>query len=149
MKIILLEDVKALGKKGEVVEVSDGYARNFILPKKLGKEASAGNLSELKDSQAKAARIAAEELEAAKQEAVKLEAQTVIIKVKIGENGKIFGAVSSKEIAEDLKTQTGMVIDKKKMKLEEAIKSLGTYSIPVKLHRDVTATLKVVVEEEK
>lgn len=149
MKIILLEDVKALGKKGDVVEVSDGYARNFILPKKLGKEASAGNLSELKDSQAKAARIAAEELEAAKQEAVKLEAQTVIIKVKIGENGKIFGAVSSKEIAEDLKTQTGMVIDKKKMKLEEAIKSLGTYSIPVKLHRDVTATLKVVVEEEK
>lgn len=149
MKIILLEDVKALGKKGEVVEVSDGYARNFILPKKLGKEASAGNLSELKDSQAKAARIAAEELEAAKQEEVKLEAQTVIIKVKIGENGKIFGAVSSKEIAEDLKKQTGMVIDKKKMKLEEAIKSLGTYSIPVKLHRDVTATLKVVVEEEK
>ncbi len=149
MKIILLEDVKALGKKGDVVEVSDGYARNFILPKKLGKEASAGNLSELKDSQAKAARIAAEELEAAKQEAVKLEAQTVIIKVKIGENGKIFGAVSSKEIAEDLKTQTGMVVDKKKMKLEEPIKSLGTYSIPVKLHRDVTATLKVVVEEEK
>lgn len=149
MKIILLEDVKALGKKGDVVEVSDGYARNFILPKKLGKEASAGNLSELKDSQAKAARIAAEELEAAKQEAVNLEAQTVIIKVKIGENGKIFGAVSSKEIAEDLKTQTGMVVDKKKMKLEEPIKSLGTYSIPVKLHRDVTATLKVVVEEEK
>lgn len=149
MKIILLEDVKTLGKKGEVVEVSDGYARNFILPKKLGKEASAGNLSELKDSQAKAARIAHEELEAAKQEAIKLEAQTVIIKVKIGENGKIFGAVSSKEIAEDLKTQTGMVIDKKKMKLEDAIKSLGTYSIPVKLHRDVTATLKVVVEEEK
>ena len=149
MKIILLEDVKALGKKGDVVEVSDGYARNFILPKKLGKEASAGNLSELKESQAKAARIAAEELEAAKQEAVKLEAQTVIIKVKIGENGKIFGAVSSKEIAEDLKTQTGMVVDKKKMKLEEPIKSLGTYSIPVKLHRDVTATLKVVVEEEK
>ena len=120
MKIILLEDVKALGKKGEVVEVSDGYARNFILPKKLGKEASAGNLSELKDSQAKAARIAAEELEAAKQEAARLEAQTVIIKVKIGENGKTFGAVSP-----------------------------GTYSVPVKLHRDVTGTLKVVVEEEK
>ncbi|MDU0939811.1 MAG: 50S ribosomal protein L9 [Clostridiales bacterium] len=149
MKIILLEDVKALGKKGEVVEVSDGYARNFILPKKLGKEASAGNLSELKDSQAKAARIAAEELEAAKQEAARLEAQTVIIKVKIGENGKTFGAVSSKEIAEDLKVQTGMTVDKKKMKLDEPIKAPGTYSVPVKLHRDVTGTLKVVVEEEK
>ncbi len=149
MKIILLEDVKALGKKGEVVEVSDGYARNFILPKKLGKEASAGNLSELKDSQAKAARIAAEELEAAKQEAARLEAQTVIIKVKIGDNGKTFGAVSSKEIAEDLKVQTGMTVDKKKMKLDEPIKSPGTYSVPVKLHRDVTGTLKVVVEEEK
>ncbi|MBS4899797.1 MAG: 50S ribosomal protein L9 [Clostridiales bacterium] len=149
MKIILLEDVRALGKKGEVVEVSDGYARNFILPKKLGKEASAGNLSELKDSQAKAARIAAEELEAAKQEAARLEAQTVIIKVKIGENGKTFGAVSSKEIAEDLKVQTGMTVDKKKMKLDEPIKAPGTYSVPVKLHRDVTGTLKVVVEEEK
>lgn len=149
MKIILLEDVKALGKKGEVVEVSDGYARNFILPKKLGKEASAGNLSELKDSQAKAARIAAEELEAAKQEAARLEAQTVIIKVKIGENGKTFGAVSSKEIAEDLKVQTGITVDKKKMKLDEPIKAPGTYSVPVKLHRDVTGTLKVVVEEEK
>lgn len=149
MKIILLEDVKALGKKGEVVEVSDGYARNFILPKKLGKEASAGNLSELKDSQAKAARIAAEEMEAAKQEAARLEAQTVIIKVKIGENGKTFGAVSSKEIAEDLKVQTGMTVDKKKMKLDEPIKAPGTYSVPVKLHRDVTGTLKVVVEEEK
>lgn len=149
MKIILLEDVKALGKKGEVVEVSNGYARNFILPKKLGKEASAGNLSELKDSQAKAARIAAEELEAAKQEAARLEAQTVIIKVKIGENGKTFGAVSSKEIAEDLKVQTGMTVDKKKMKLDEPIKAPGTYSVPVKLHRDVTGTLKVVVEEEK
>ena len=149
MKIILLEDVRALGKKGEVVEVSDGYARNFILPKKLGKEASAGNLSELKDSQAKAARIAAEELEAAKQEAARLEAQTVIIKVKIGENGKTFGAVSSKEIAEDLKGQTGMTVDNKKLKLDEPIKAPGTYSVPVKLHRDVTGTLKVVVEEEK
>ena len=147
MKIILSEDVKKLGKKGDVVEVSDGYARNFLIKKGLGKEASAGNLSELKDSQAKAARIAGEELDEAKAEAVKLSDVTLHIPVKVGGNGKLFGAVSSKEIAEELKKQTGMVVDKKKLKLEDTIKTVGFYPIPVKLHRDVTATLKVIVEE--
>jgi len=148
MKIILSEDVKKLGKKGDVVEVSDGYARNFLLKKGLGKEASAGNLSELKDQEAKAARIAGEELDEAKTEAVKLSDVTLHIPVKVGSNGKLFGAVSSKEIAEELKKQTGMVVDKKKLKLEDAIKTVGFYPIPVKLHREVTATLKVIVEEK-
>ncbi len=145
MKVILLEDVKNVGKKDDIVEVSDGYARNFLLKKKIGKEASAGNLSALKDSQAKAARIAQEELDACKEEASKIEEQTVKIKVKVGENGKLFGAVSSKEIAEALKEQTGISVDKKKLKLDDSIKTTGSYEIPVRLHREVTATLKVDV----
>lgn len=145
MKIILLEDVKNVGKKDEIVDVSDGYARNFLLKKNLGKEASAGNVSALKDSQAKAARIAQEELEACKKEAEKIGEKTVKIKVKVGDNGKLFGAVSSKEIAEALKDQTGIEIDKKKLKLDDTIKTTGFYEVPVRLHREVTATLKVDV----
>ena len=145
MKIILLEDVKNVGKKDEIVDVSDGYARNFLLKKNLGKEASAGNVSALKDSQAKAARIAQEELEAYKKEAEKIGEKTVKIKVKVGDNGKLFGAVSSKEIAEALKDQTGIEVDKKKLKLDDTIKTTGFYEVPVRLHREVTATLKVDV----
>ena len=147
MKIILLEDVKSLGKKGDVVEVSDGYARNFILPKKIGKEATAGNLSELKDAKAKEGRIAAEELADAKKEAIKLSETKITIPVKVGAEGKLFGAVSSKEIAEELKKQAGITVDKKKIKLEDSIKSVGIYDVPIKIHKDVLATLKVIVEE--
>ena len=147
MKIILLEDVKSLGKKGEVVEVSDGYARNFIIPKKIGKEATAGNLSELTDAKAKEGRIAAEELAEAKKEAIKLSETKITIPVKVGAEGKLFGAVSSKEIAEELKKQAGITVDKKKIKLEDSIKSVGIYDVPIKLHKDVLATLRVSVEE--
>lgn len=148
MKVILSEDVKSLGKKGDIVEISDGYARNFIIPKKLGKEASAGNLSELKDSKAKADRIAREELDKAKEDAIKISGFTVKIPVKVGENGKLFGAVSTKEIAEEIKKQTNMTVDKKKIKLEEPIKTAGFYELAIKLHREVTATLKVLIEEK-
>lgn len=147
MKIILLEDIKSLGKKGEVVEVSDGYARNFILPKKKGKEATAGNLSELKDAKAKEGRIAAEELAEAKEEALRISETTITIPVKVGAEGKLFGAVSSKEIAEELKKQAGISVDKKKIKLDDSIKKVGMYEVPIKLHRDVLATLKVSIEE--
>lgn len=148
MKIILLEDVKKLGKCGDVVEVSDGYARNFILPKNLGKEASKENLSRLNDSKAKQARLNQEELDAAKELAKKVEEINLHIKVKMGNNGKLFGAVSSKEIAEELEKNSKISIDKKKIKLESPIKEVGTYKLPVKLHKEVHANLTVFIEEE-
>jgi len=149
MEVILLEDVKSLGKKGQIVKVSDGYARNYILPKKLGVEANPKNLNELKQQKAKEDRIAAQQLEAAKELAAKVEAKAVKVAIKTGKEGRTFGAVSSKEISAAVKEQLGLDIDKKKMKLEESIKSLGTFEVLCKLHKDVTAKLKVVVEEEK
>ena len=149
MKVILLEDVKALGKKGEIVNVSDGYARNMILPKKLGLEATPKNLNDLKLQKANEAKVAQENLEAARAFAKDLEDKEVILTLKVGEGGRTFGAVSSKEISVAAKEQLGLDIDKKKMKLEESIKTLGTYEVPVKLHKDVTAKLRVVVGESK
>ena len=148
MEVILLEDVKSLGKKGELVKVNDGYARNFILPKNLGVEATPKNLNELKIQKKKEEKEAEEILNEAKEYAKKIEAKPVKLTMKIGEGGRTFGAVSSKEIATGAKQQLGLDIDKKKMKLEESIKTLGTYDIPVKLHKEVTATLKVIVTEE-
>ena len=143
MEVILLQDVKSLGKKGQIVKINDGYARNYVLPKKLGLEANAKNLNDLKLEKARQAKHEAEEL------AVKVEAQPVKVTIKTGEGGRTFGAVSSKEISVAAKEQLGLDIDKKKMKLEESIKTLGTYEVPVKLHKDVTAKLKVVVGESK
>lgn len=148
MKIILLEDVKTLGKKGDVVEVSDGYARNAILPKKLGVEATSKNLNDLKLQNRHAEKVAAENLENAKELARVVEKQKVVMKVKTGEGGKIFGSVSTKEISQAAKEQTGLDLDKKKMQLTDAIKALGTYEVPVKLHSKVTAKLTVQVVEE-
>lgn len=148
MKIILLEDVKTLGKKGDVVEVSDGYARNAILPKKLGVEATSKNLNDLKLQNQHAEKVAAENLENAKELARGVEKQKVVMKVKTGEGGKIFGSVSTKEISQAAKEQTGLDLDKKKMQLTDAIKALGTYEVPVKLHAKVTAKLTVQVVEE-
>lgn len=148
MKIILLQDVKSLGKKGEIVTVSDGYARNAILPKKLGVEATGKNLNDLKLQNQHADKVAAENLANAKELAKTVEQQKVVVKIKTGEGGKVFGSVSTKEIAEATKEQTGLDLDKKKMQLSEAIKSLGTYEVPVKLHPQVTAKLSVQVVGE-
>ncbi|MBO5474489.1 MAG: 50S ribosomal protein L9 [Lachnospiraceae bacterium] len=148
MKVILLEDVKSLGKKGEIVNVSDGYARNFVLPKKLGVEANTANLNDLKLQKANADKIAKEQLEAAQELAKELETKEVIVGMKSGEGGRAFGSVSSKEIAAAAKEQCGLELDKKKIQLPEAIKSLGVYEVNVKLHTKVTGKLRVKVVEE-
>ena len=145
MKVVLLQDVKSLGKKGQTVEVSDGYARNFILPKKLGVEANATNLNDLKLQKAHADKGAKEQLENAKQLAAELAEKTVELAVKSGVEGKVFGSVSSKEIAVAAKAQLGLELDKKKIVLDEPIKSLGVHNVSIRLHKDVMATLKVYV----
>ena len=147
MKVILLEDVKSLGKKGQIVNINDGYARNFVLPKKLGVEATPKNLNDLKLQNANKEKLAQEALDAAKELAAKLGAGKVVLSIKTGEGGKAFGSVSSKEIATEVKNQMGYEIDKKKIQLKDAIKTLGTHTVPVKLHAKVTAELKVVVTE--
>ena len=147
MKVILLQDVKSVGKKGDVVEVSDGYAQNFIFKKKLGTPADSKNMNDLKLKKANEEKVAAENLANAKEYAKVIESKTVIVRLKAGEGGKTFGSVSSKEIAQEAKTQHDMDIDKKKIVLPEAIKAFGTFEVPVKLHPEVTATLKVKVEE--
>ena len=147
MKVILLEDVKSLGKKGQLVDVSDGYARNFILAKKLGLEATPKNLNDLKLKKAHDDKMAAQRLQEARDFAAKLEGLQVTVKIKAGEGGKLFGSVSSKEIAEAAKEQLNLDIDKKKLVLANPIKAIGTASVPVKLHPQVTGELKVVVQE--
>lgn len=147
MKIILLEDVKSLGKKGEIVNVSDGYARNMILPKKLGLEATSKNLNDLKLQNQHAEKVAQENLEAAKNFAEELKDKKVEVKMKAGEGGRTFGSISTKEIAEAAKKQLGLELDKKKMILKDPIKSLGTYEVQIKLHPQVTGTFSVHVSE--
>ena len=147
MKVILLEDVKSLGKKGDIVNVSDGYARNAILPKKLGVEATPKNLNDLKLQNQHADKVAQENYENALELAKIVEKTTVEVKLKSGKDGKAFGSISSKEISQAAKEQAGLEIDKKKMHLNEAIKNLGTFEVPVKLHPKVTASIKVKVVE--
>lgn len=147
MDIVLLEDVKALGKKGQIVKVNDGYARNFILPKKLGVEATTKNLNDLKLQKANDARLAAEQLAAARELAKKVEASPVTVSIKAGEGGRTFGSVSTKEIGKAVSDQLKLDIDKKKMVRTDPIKTLGTFEVPVKLHKDVTAKLTVKVVE--
>lgn len=149
MKVILLQDVKSLGKKGEIVNVNDGYARNFILPKKLGLEANGKNMNDLKLQKNNEVKVAKEHLEAAKELAKQLEAGKVEVAIKVGEGGKVFGSVSNKEIAAEVKKQLGLEIDKKKVQLKDALKTLGTHKVPVKLHPEVTAEVTVEVKEEK
>ena len=147
MKVILLEDVKTLGKKGSVVEVSDGYARNCILPKKLGVEANSKNLNDLKLQKAHEEKVAKKQLEAAKEFAAKLAEMDVVVTIKSGKDGRTFGSVSSKEIATAFKEQHGIELDKKKIVLDEPIRTVGTSIVSIKLHREVTAKLNVRVRE--
>ena len=133
MKVILLEDVKSLGKKGQIVNVSDGYARNLLLPKKLGVEATGKNMNDLKLQKAHEDKVAQENLDA--------------VGIKVGEGGRTFGSISAKEIAEAAKAQLGYELDKKKLQLSAPIKELGTTMVPIKLHPKVTGELKVVVKE--
>ena len=147
MDIVLLEDVKSLGKKGQLVKVNDGYARNFILPKKLGVEATAKNLNDLKLQKANAEKIAAKQLAEAKALAEKLQGLSVTISMKAGEGGRAFGSVSGKEISKAITEQLELDIDKKKFQLQDPIKTFGTHEVPIRLHKDVTAKLAVKVVE--
>ncbi len=147
MKVILLEDVKSLGKKGDQVKVSDGYARNMLLPKKLGVEATPKNLNDLKLKKAHEQKLAQNNLDAAKDFAKNLEGMEVVLSLKVGEGGKTFGSISAKEISDAAKEQLGMTLDKKKLQLESPIKTLGVTEVPLRLHPEVTATVKVVVKE--
>lgn len=148
MKVVLLEDIKSLGKKGDIVEVSEGYARNFLLSKKHAVEATAANLNTLKLQKANQERVEAETLAAAKELGDRIGAAKVELKIKAGESGKTFGSVSSKEIAQALIDQCGIEVDKKKIVLPEAIKDFGEKEVAIKLHKDVTAKLKVVVSQQ-
>lgn len=149
MKIILLEDVKTLGKKGEIVEVNNGYANNYILPKKLGMEATNKNKNDLKLQNANKDKIAQEQLDIAKELGALIETKEVVVKMKTGEGGKTFGTISSKEIATVAKEQLQLELDKKKIQIQEPIKSLGTHIVNIKLHPKVTTKLTVKVQEEK
>lgn len=149
MKVIFLKDVKGQGKKGEVKEVSDGYARNVLLKNKTAVEATAAAMNQLKGQQRQADEVAAAELQAAKDLKVKVEEITVELKSKTGEGGRLFGSITSKQIADELNKKHGIKVDKRKMDLPEAIRTLGVTKVEVKLHHDVTATLKVHVSEQK
>ena len=146
MEVILLEDVKSVGKKGEVVKVIDGFARNVLIKKKQAVEATGKNLNDLKLKKANDDKIAAENLEAAKELGKKIEEASITIAIKMGEGGKTFGSVSSKEIAEEVKAQLGFDVDKKKVQLKDAIKTVGEHDVKIKLHPQVVTTLKVKVE---
>lgn len=148
MEVILLEDVKALGKKGQKVNVSDGYARNFILKKKLGVEATANNENDLKLQKAHEEKVAKEKYEAALAFAESLKEKSITVKIKTGENGKVFGSVSSKEIATAAAAQLNIELDKKKILLDEPIRNLGTVLVDIKLHQKVTGQLAVKVVAE-
>lgn len=149
MKVILLQDVKNVGKKGEVVDVADGFARNCILNKKLGVEATSKNLNDLKLKKAHEDKVAAEILAQAQAQAEAMKDESITLTMKVGEGGRTFGSISSKEIAEACKKQLGRDIDKKKIVIKDQIKSLGNYIIDVKLHTKVTAQLTVRVVEAK
>ena len=148
MKVILIEDVKSLGKKGETVNVSDGYARNALFPKKLALEATPQNINDLKLQKAHADKVAQKALEDAKAFAAEIATKEIQVAIKVGEGGRAFGSVSTKEISAAAKEQLGYDLDKKKMHLAEPIKNVGSFTVPVKLHPKVTAELKVIVKEK-
>lgn len=148
MKVIFLEDVKGKGKKGEVKNVADGYARNYLLKNNLAVEANKGNISALDAQKKKEEKLAEEELEEAKELKASLEEITISLKAKSGEGGRLFGSITSKQVAEELKKKHNIKIDKRKIEMDQPIRSLGYTNVPIKLHQDVTATVKVHVEEQ-
>lgn len=147
MEIVLLEDVKALGKRGQIVKVNDGYARNCILPKRLGLEATSKNLNDLKLQKANEAKLAKEQLDAARELAERLSKSTITLSIRAGEGGRAFGSVSGKEIAGAIVSQLGLEIDKKKLVLPEPLKTFGVHQVPIKLHKEVTGSLAIKVVE--
>ncbi|WP_350343647.1 50S ribosomal protein L9 [Proteinivorax tanatarense] len=147
MKVILLKDEKKLGKKGEIKEVSEGYARNFLIPRGLAKEANQSNLKELKETQKVKEKKAEKELKKAQQTAKKIENLKIEVAVKAGEGGRLFGSVTTKDIGNEL-SKKGIKIDKRKVELNEPIKSLGTYNVDIKLHPKVSSTLQVKIKEQ-
>lgn len=149
MKVVLLEDVKSIGKKGELVNVSDGYARNFLMPRKLAKEANAQAMNELKNAEAAKQFKVKTETDQAKQNAENLSGKTVKIYARAGQGGKIFGSVTAKEIAEEIEKQYGVGIDKRKVVLEMDIKAYGTYNFEVKLYNGISAAMSVAVCEKE
>ena len=149
MKVILLVDDRKLGKKGQIVEVNDGYARNYVLPKKVGMEATPKNLNDWKLKKAHEDKVAAEKLAEAKALAEELKDKKVTASLKVGANGNTFGSVSSKEVAELIKKQLGYEFDKKKIIMKDAAKGLGGYEVGIKLHPEVTAQILLDVQEEK
>lgn len=148
MKVVLLEDVKGHGKKGELVNVSDGYARNFLFPKKLAKEANAQAMNELKNAESAKAFKIQTETEAAKKSAARLEGKSIQIAAKAGKEGRLFGSVTAKEIAEEIKKQYNVIVDKRKITLEGDIKQFGTFPCEVKLYTGISAKMNVVVTEQ-
>ena len=147
MEVILLEDVKSLGKKGELVKVNEGYARNFLLKKNLGIEATAKNKNDLKLQKQHEAKLAKEKFEAAKAFAEEMKEKSITVSIRTGSGGRSFGSVSTKELAVAAKEQLGYELDKKKMVLQDPIKSPGIFTLPIKLHPKVTGELKVIVKE--
>lgn len=145
MKVILLQDVKSLGKKDAIVEVSDGYGQNYLIPRKLAVAATAGNMNEVKQRKESLDNKAKKELEAAKEYAAKLNDKVVTIYAKVGENGKLFGAISNKDIQEAIKTQYGLEVDKKKIVLNEPIKTVGSHIVEIKLYTGVNAKITVKI----
>lgn len=147
MKVILLQDVKSIGKKGEVIDVSDGYARNFLIPRKAAKEATKGNLNDLNQKKQSERRKKLEELEAAKKTADSLRNKEIKLSVKSGENGRLFGAITSKDISQEIKKQFKVEIDKKKVVMD-TIKQLGAYEAELKIYPEVSTKIKILVTEE-
>lgn len=147
MKVILTQDVKAQGKKGELIDVSEGYARNFLIPKKLAVEANAKNMAEYKNAETSKKIREEKELAAAKETAEKLNGCAVKLHLPCGADGKLYGSVGSKDIADALNEQYGIDIDKRKIQLSEPIKAYGSYSAAVKLHQNVTGKISFTVEK--
>ena len=149
MKVILLQDVKGAGKKGELVSVSDGYARNFLLPRKLAREADAQAMNELKNAEQSRQHTIEVDTAQAKENKAKLEGRTLVMTAKAGQGGRLFGSVTNKEVAAAVQREFGITVDKRKVVLEGDIKAFGTYSCEIKLYTGISAQVKIMVKEQE